>query len=60
MEKLRNGQMFKNECDSLSITMALGVINFCVNTLNVRGEAMESALKFLLSSIDKRKCNVQS
>ena len=35
MEKLRNGQMFKNGCNSLSIRMALGVINFCVNMLNV-------------------------
>ena len=49
--------MFKNECDSLSIRMALGVINFCVNMLNARGEATKSALKFLLSSVDKRKSN---
>ena len=35
MEKLRNSQMFKNEYDSLSIRMALGVINFCLNMLIV-------------------------
>ena len=58
MGKLRNRQMFKNESDSLRIKMALGIINFCVNMLNIQGEATKSALKFLLSSVYKRKCNI--
>ena len=37
--------------------MDLGIINFCVNMLSVRGEATKSVLKFLLSNVNKRKLN---
>ena len=55
--RLRSGKIHKNECDSLSIKMALGMINFCVNMSNIREGATESALKFILSKVEKCKPN---
>ena len=47
--------MFKDECDSLSLKASLGVINFCANMLNVQKDAMDSASKFIMSNVEKRK-----
>ena len=50
-----SGEVFKDECDSLSLKASLGVINFCVNMLSVRKDGTHSALKYLLSNVEKRK-----
>ena len=55
IRRLRSGELYKNDCDSLSIKMALGMVNFCVNMLNVREDATESALKFIMTNVEKRK-----
>ena len=38
--------------------MALAMVNFCINMLNVREGATESVLKFILSNVEKRKPNL--
>ena len=55
MKKLRSGKVFKDECDSLSLKASLGVINSCANMLNVRNKGTDSALKFILTNVEKRK-----
>ena len=55
VKRLRSGEVFKDECDSLSLKASLGVINFCANTLNVRRDATDSALKFIISNVEKQK-----
>ena len=55
MNRLRDNNVFKNECNMMGLKAALGVVNFCVNMLGVRKDASDSALKFLLSSIENPK-----
>ena len=55
VNRLRDGNAFKDECDMMGLKAALGVINFCVNMINVRKDATDSALKFLLSWIENCK-----
>ena len=55
VKRLRSGEVFKDECDSLSLKASLGVINFCANMLNVRRDATDSALKFIMSNVEKQK-----
>ena len=54
IRKVRNGKMFNDECDSLSIKMALGIINFCINMVSIRIEATDGALNYLMSNMGKR------
>ena len=37
--------------------MALGMVNFCINMINVRGDATDAALKHLMTHTEKRKFN---
>ena len=55
VKRLRSGKVFKDECDTLSLKASLGVINFCTNMLNVRRDATDSALKFIMSNVEKQK-----
>ena len=55
MNRSREGGVFKDECDMMGLKVALGVVSFCVNMLDVRKDATDSALKFLVSSIENRK-----
>ena len=55
MNRLRDGQVFRDQCNMMGLKAALGVVNFCVNMINVRKDATDSALKFLLSSIENCK-----
>ena len=57
IEKIRSGEMYENECDTLSMKMTMGIINFCMNMANVRNDATDSALKYLMTNIEKRKPN---
>ena len=38
--------------------MALGMVNFCINMINVRGDATDAALKHLMTHTEKRKFNL--
>ena len=55
VNRLRDSGVFKDECDMMGLKAALGIINFCVNMLDVRKDATDSALKYLLSSIENCK-----
>ena len=55
VKRLRSGQVFNDQCDSLSLKDSLGLINFCTNILNVRKDGTDSALKFIMSNVEKRK-----
>ena len=47
INKLRNGEMFQDECDSLSMKMTMGIINFCVTT--------DAVLKYLMTHVENVK-----
>ena len=57
IRRLREGKIYDNECTTLSMKMALGMINFCTHMINVRGDATDAALKHLMTHIEKRKFN---
>ena len=55
VNRLRDGGVFKDECDMMVLKSALGVTSFCLNMIDVRKDATDSALKFPVSSIENRK-----
>ena len=50
--------MAKKDYDLLSVKVALGMINFCINMATMRKDATDSALKYLVSNIDNRKAQL--
>ena len=50
-EKLRDDQLYEDELDTLSLKTTLSTLNFCVNMLQVRKDATDSALKFIMPKV---------
>ena len=55
--RIRSGEMYEKECDTLSMKMTTGIINLCVNMVNIRNDATDSMLKYLMTNIEKQKPN---
>ena len=55
IEKLRDGQLREDEMDILSLKTTLSTLNFCINMLQVRKDATDSALKFIMSKVVNHK-----
>ena len=49
--------MYENECDTMNMKMTMGIINLCVNMVNIRNDATNSALKYLMTNVEKQKPN---
>ena len=55
IEKIRDGKMREDEIDNLSLKTTLSMINFCINMLNVRKDATDSALKYIMTKVVDHK-----
>ena len=51
IEKLRGGQLHEDELDTSSLKTKLSMLNFCVNMLQIRKDATDSALRFIMSKV---------
>ena len=57
IQKLRNREVYKEECNDLAVKMTLELINFCTNMTTIRQSATESVLKYLMTNIKQHKLN---
>ena len=44
--KISNGEMSREDYDTLSVKTVLSILNFCINVLYVGKDITDSALKF--------------